>query len=132
MLVIKVGGNELDDPIFVAEIGQAIAALPTPPILVHGGGKEIRELQKRLGVKDQYIDGLRVTEAESLDIVQMVLIGRINKRLVSSLSKAGSMPLGCQGWIERPLRPRNWSIPAATWGRLAGSPMYAPKFLRAC
>lgn len=97
MLVIKIGGNELDDPSFIGKIGQAIAALPEPPILVHGGGKEIRELQNRLGVKPQYIDGLRVTDAESLSIVKMVLAGRINKLLVASLGAAGVDAFGMSG-----------------------------------
>jgi acetylglutamate kinase len=97
MLVLKIGGQELDNPTFVKRMGQAVAALETPPILVHGGGKEIRELQNRLGVKPQYIDGLRVTDAESLDIVQMVLVGRVNKRLVSSLSMAGVDAFGMSG-----------------------------------
>lgn len=97
MLVIKIGGNELDDPNFVDQIGQAIAALPEPPILVHGGGKEIRELQKRLGVEPQYIDGLRVTDAASLSIVKMVLAGRINKQLVASLLAAGVDAFGMSG-----------------------------------
>lgn len=97
MLVIKVGGNEIDDPAFIAEMGQAIAALPVAPILVHGGGKEIRELQTRLGVKPQYIDGLRVTDTESLDIVKMVVAGRVNKRVVASLGKAGVDAFGMSG-----------------------------------
>jgi len=97
MLVLKMGGQELDNPEIVKQVGQAVAALPEPPILVHGGGKEIRELQTRLGVEPQYIDGLRVTDAESLDIVQMVLVGRVNKRLVSSLSQAGVDAFGMSG-----------------------------------
>ncbi len=97
MVVLKIGGQELDDPNFVKRLGEAVAALESPPILVHGGGKEIRALQKRLGVEPQYIDGLRVTDAESLDIVQMVLVGRVNKRLVSSLSLAGVDAFGMSG-----------------------------------
>lgn len=97
MLVLKIGGQEIDDPEFVKQVGKAVAALSEPPILVHGGGKEIRELQHRLGMKPQYIDGLRVTDAESLDVVQMVLVGRVNKRLVSSLSQAGVDAFGMSG-----------------------------------
>ena len=100
MLVIKIGGNELDDPGFIDRLGEAMAALTTPAILVHGGGKEIRELQQQLGVTPQYIKGLRVTDAISLDIVKMVLAGRINKRLVSSLLKAGVDAFGMSG-IDR-------------------------------
>lgn len=97
MFVLKIGGNELDDPAFIDNLGQAMAGLQAPTILVHGGGKEIRELQERLGIKAQYIDGLRVTDAESLAIVKMVLAGRINKRLVASLMKAGVDALGMSG-----------------------------------
>ncbi len=100
MLVLKIGGQELDDPTFVEKMGQAVASVKEPLILVHGGGKEIVELQKRLGLQAQYIDGLRVTDATSLDIVQMVLMGRINKRLVISLSMAGVDALGMSG-IDR-------------------------------
>jgi acetylglutamate kinase len=97
MLVLKIGGQELDDPAFVKQIGEAVATLDSPPVLVHGGGKEIRQLQDRLGVTPQFIDGLRVTDDESLDIVQMVLVGRVNKRLVSSLSVAGVDAFGMSG-----------------------------------
>ncbi|MCL4297824.1 MAG: acetylglutamate kinase [Anaerolineae bacterium] len=95
--VIKIGGNELDDPVFVANLGQAVAELQTPTILVHGGGKEIKELQEKLGIEAQYIDGLRVTDAESLAVVKMVLAGRVNKRLVASLVAAGVDAFGMSG-----------------------------------
>lgn len=95
--VIKIGGNELDDPRFIEGMGQAVAALPEPPLIVHGGGKEIRDLQKRLGIEPQYIDGLRVTDTESLSIVKMVLAGRINKQLAASLLKAGVDAFGMSG-----------------------------------
>jgi acetylglutamate kinase len=97
MFVLKVGGQELDDKEFVKRLGVAVAALDEPPILVHGGGKEVRQLQERLGVEPQYIDGLRVTDEQSLDIVQMVLVGRINKRVVSSMSMAGVDAFGMSG-----------------------------------
>ncbi len=97
MFVLKIGGQELDDKEFVKRLGVAVAALDEPPILVHGGGKEVRQLQERLGVEPQYIDGLRVTDEQSLDIVQMVLVGRINKRVVSSMSMAGVDAFGMSG-----------------------------------
>jgi acetylglutamate kinase len=95
--IIKIGGNELDDPSFVDNLGQAVAALTEPVILVHGGGKEIKELQTKLGITAQYIDGLRVTDAESLAVVKMVLAGRVNKRLVASLVAAGVDAFGMSG-----------------------------------
>ncbi len=118
MLVIKIGGNELDDPTFVDQIGQAIAALPEPPILVHGGGKEIRELQKRLGVEPQYIDGLRVTDAESLSIVKMVLAGRINKQLVASLLLAGVDAFGMSGVDRSSIKAEKLQHPGGDLGQV--------------
>ncbi len=118
MLVIKIGGNELDDPTFIDHIGQAIAALPEPPILVHGGGKEIRELQKRLGVEPQYIDGLRVTDAESLSIVKMVLAGRINKQLVASLLLAGVDAFGMSGVDRSSIKAEKLQHPGGDLGQV--------------
>lgn len=118
MLVLKIGGQELDNPDFVKKLGEAVAALDQPPILVHGGGKEIRELQTRLGVKPQYIDGLRVTDAESLDIVQMVLVGRINKRLVSSLSLAGVDALGMSGVDRNAVKAEKLEHPGGDLGQV--------------
>lgn len=100
MLILKVGGNEIDDREFVDRLGQVLNTLTEPVILVHGGGKEIKQLQERLGVEPQYIDGLRVTDEDSLALVQMVLAGRVNKRLVASLSHAGLDALGMSG-IDR-------------------------------
>jgi acetylglutamate kinase len=118
MLVLKIGGQELDDPDFVKNIGEAVAALPSPPILVHGGGKEIRELQNRLGLNAQYIDGLRVTDSASLDVVQMVLIGRINKRLVSSLSQAGVDTFGMSGVDRTAIKAEKLEHPAGDLGHV--------------
>lgn len=100
MLILKVGGNEIDDPAFVDRLGTALLSLAEPVILVHGGGKEIKQLQEQLGLQPQYIDGLRVTDAESLALVQMVLAGRVNKRLVAALSHAGLDAFGMSG-IDR-------------------------------
>lgn len=118
MLVLKIGGQELDDPDFVRRIGEAVASLRTPPILVHGGGKEIRELQNRLGLTPQYIDGLRVTDPESLDIVQMVLTGRINKRLVSCLSQAGVDALGMSGVDRNAVKAEKLEHPNGDLGQV--------------
>ena len=118
MFVLKIGGQELDDPEFVKRMGDAVAALPEPPILVHGGGKEIKELQTRLGVTPQYIDGLRVTDEESLDIVQMVLIGRVNKRLVSCLSLAGVDAFGMSGVDRTAVQAEKLEHPGGDLGQV--------------
>lgn len=116
MLVLKVGGGELDDPEFISRMGESLANLAVPAVLVHGGGKEIRELQERLGVKPQYIDGLRVTDAESLSIVQMVLAGRINKRLVAALSLAGVDAFGMSGIDRNAVKAEKLQSPAGDLG----------------
>jgi acetylglutamate kinase len=118
MLVIKIGGNEIDDPTFIAEMGQALAALPDAPVLVHGGGKEIRELQTRLGVTPQYIDGLRVTDTESLDIVKMVVAGRVNKRIVASLGAAGVDAFGMSGVDRSAVKAKKLHHPSGDLGQV--------------
>jgi acetylglutamate kinase len=116
--VIKIGGHELDDPAFIEQIGQGIAALAAPPILVHGGGKEIRELQERLGIAPQYIDGLRVTDAESLSVVKMVLAGRINKRLVAALLAAGVDAFGMSGVDRSAIKAEKLQHPEGDLGQV--------------
>ncbi len=118
MLVLKIGGNEIDDPTFVDAIGAAIAALSEPPVLVHGGGKEIRQLQEKLGLVPQYIDGLRVTDADSLALVQMVLAGRVNKRLVAALSNAGVDAFGMSGIDRASIRARKLEHPGGDLGHV--------------
>ncbi|RME72075.1 MAG: acetylglutamate kinase [Chloroflexi bacterium] len=118
MQVIKIGGNELDDPQFVGGMGQAIAALGEAVILVHGGGKEIRELQERLGVEPQYIDGLRVTDPASLSIVKMVLAGRINKRLAASLGAAGVDAFGMSGVDRASIKAEKLQHPSGDLGQV--------------
>jgi len=95
--VIKVGGNELDDAEFLAALSAAVASLPDPVVLVHGGGKAIAEMQSRLGLQAVKVDGLRVTDAESLAVAQMVLSGLANKQLVVALLRAGVTAVGLSG-----------------------------------
>jgi acetylglutamate kinase len=114
--IIKVGGNELDDPTFVKGLVRALKEMPEPPVLVHGGGKEIRSLQERLGLEPQYIDGLRVTDLESLAVVQMVLVGRINKRLVAVLTAEGVDAFGMSGVDRGAVKAEKLEHPAGDLG----------------
>ena len=87
-VVLKVGGNELDDPDFLYGLAQAVRRLQEEgkhPIIVHGGGKAIAELQERLGLTPRFLEGLRITDEASMDLVEMVLSGLINKRIVRAL-----------------------------------------------
>lgn len=101
-IVIKIGGNEIDDPAFLHQLAATIHELQTPVVIVHGGGKEISQLQQVMGITPQYVDGLRVTDAPSLAVVEMVLCGLVNKRLVRVLVNAGVDAVGMSG-VDRGL-----------------------------
>jgi acetylglutamate kinase len=95
--VIKVGGNELDDPAFLAGLVAELVAFAEAPVLVHGGGKEISAALEHYGQPVQFIDGMRVTPPESMDIMEMVVCGRVNRRLVAHLVQAGRQAIGMSG-----------------------------------
>lgn len=100
VVVLKVGGNELDDDAFLAGLARAVQAIRAAghfPVIVHGGGKAIADLQQRLGVQPHFIEGLRVTDAASLDIAEMVLSGLMNKRIVRTLVNAQIRAVGISG-----------------------------------
>ncbi len=95
--ILKVGGNELDDPAFVAGLSTAVAAFSGPLVLVHGGGKEISAALDQAGLPVQFIDGLRVTSPEAMAVMQQVVCGTLNKRLVTALLALGVRPIGLSG-----------------------------------
>lgn len=100
IVVLKVGGNELDDDTFLYGLAQAVKAEQAAghlPVIVHGGGKAITDLGARLGLTEQRIEGLRVTDDESLDIAEMVLSGLMNKRLVRALVQQSIRAAGISG-----------------------------------
>ncbi|MBI5669594.1 MAG: acetylglutamate kinase [Chloroflexi bacterium] len=101
-VVIKIGGNEIDDPAFLAELAPAIRSVAAPVIVVHGGGREISALQQVMGIQPRYLDGVRVTDAPSLAVVEMVLAGIVNKRLVRYLLEGSLDALGVSG-VDRGL-----------------------------
>lgn len=97
LTVVKVGGNELEDAAWVGALAAALAALPGAAVVVHGGGREVSALQRRLGVEPEWRDGLRVTTPEALQVLRMALSGVVNKRLVGALIEAGVEALGVSG-----------------------------------
>lgn len=98
-LLLKVGGNEIDDNAFLAEFVAVVAELHRrgPLVIVHGGGKEIGALHQRMGVGFEVIEGLRVTPYESLQLVKMVLGGLVNNRITRWLVNAGVPAMGVSG-----------------------------------
>ncbi len=99
-LVIKYGGNAMNDEAVTTTILQDIAALKivgVNPILVHGGGPEINKMLARLGVEPEFKNGLRVTDKQTMEVAQMILCGKINKNIVGELNSMGVKAIGLCG-----------------------------------
>ena len=120
MRVLKIGGNELSDPGFIVLLGKSVAHLleetNSPLVIVHGGGRAIAGLQTQLGLEVVKVDGLRVTDLESLNVTQMVLSGQSNKTVVKALLAAGVDALGLSGVDGGLLRCRKKEHPTADLG----------------
>jgi acetylglutamate kinase len=120
MRVLKIGGNELDDLDFIALLGKSAVHLlkevGSPLIIVHGGGRAIAGLQTQLGLETIKVDGLRVTDLESLNVAQMVLSGQSNKIVVKALLAAGVDAVGLSGVDGSLLRCRKKEYPSADLG----------------
>ena len=95
--VVKIGGNVIDSPENLGRFLDDFARLPQPAILVHGGGKEATRMCARLGIETKMIEGRRVTDAQTLDVVTMVYAGLINKRIVAMLQARGVNAIGLCG-----------------------------------
>ncbi len=99
-VVIKYGGNAMVDEMLKSSFAQDIVLLKqvgVNPVIVHGGGPQIGQLLKRVGKESRFIEGMRVTDAETMDIVQMVLGGLVNKEIVSLINSHGGRAVGLTG-----------------------------------
>ncbi|MBR4459654.1 MAG: acetylglutamate kinase [Clostridia bacterium] len=109
IVVVKYGGNAMINEQLKQQVMEDIVLLwliGVKVVLVHGGGPEISDLMKRLGKQAEFVDGLRVTDKETVDIVQMVLAGKINKTLVNLLEMKGGRALGISGMDGRLIEAR--------------------------
>ena len=100
ILVIKYGGNAMiNDELKAAVMGDIVllSLIGVKVVLVHGGGPEISDMLTKIGKKSEFVDGLRVTDKETVDIVQMVLAGKVNKSLVTLLQSKGGHAVGLSG-----------------------------------
>ena len=100
IVVVKYGGNAMINEQLKQQVMEDIALLwliGVKVVLIHGGGPEISETMKRLGKKSEFVNGLRVTDRETVDIVQMVLAGKINKTLVNLIQMKGGHAVGLSG-----------------------------------
>src|SRR5690348_15664454 len=109
-VVVKFGGSVLD-AVGSSTIAEDLALLKgagIDPVLVHGGGPEITRMLERLGKPSTFVHGLRVTDAETMEVVEMVLAGRANKSLVSAITQAGGRAVGLSGKDGRMLLARKY------------------------
>lgn len=99
-VVIKYGGHAMGDDHLAAEFGRDIALLKqvgVNPVVVHGGGPQINAMLKRLAIQSTFIDGLRVTDAAMVEVVEMVLAGTVNKQVAGLINRAGALAVGICG-----------------------------------
>jgi acetylglutamate kinase len=100
VVVVKYGGSAMEDESLAALFAQDVVLMRSVgmrPVVVHGGGPQIGVLMKRLGKVPEFIDGLRVTDAETLDIARMVLVGKVNRDIVSAVNVHGPLAVGMSG-----------------------------------
>jgi len=100
VVVVKYGGNAMVDPGLsqaVAEDVVLLRAVGLRPVVVHGGGPQISALMSRLGMEPEFRQGLRVTDAETVDIVRMVLVGKVNRDIVAAINVHGPIAVGLSG-----------------------------------
>ena len=100
VVVVKYGGNAMVDPALAAQFAEDVVLMHQvgiKPVIVHGGGPQITELHGRLGKATEFKDGHRVTDAESLEITRMVLVGKVNREIVSLINRHGPHAVGIAG-----------------------------------
>ncbi|MBJ7381599.1 MAG: acetylglutamate kinase, partial [Acidimicrobiia bacterium] len=99
-VVVKYGGNAMESPeladLFARDI-VLMRLVGINPVVVHGGGPQITDLMRRLGKEPEFVDGRRVTDAETIDIVRMALVGKVNREVVASINRHGSYAVGLSG-----------------------------------
>ncbi len=112
-VVIKYGGNAMVDPKLQAGFARDIVLLKhvgINPVVVHGGGPQIGDLLKRVGKDSEFIQGMRVTDAETMDIVEMVLGGLVNKQIVTLINRHGGRAVGLTGKDGDLIRARKMTL----------------------
>ena len=112
-IVVKFGGNAMTDPQLHDTFARDIVLMKLVgmnPVVVHGGGPQIGSLLERLNIKTEFIDGMRVTDAKTMDVVEMVLGGSVNKEIVSSINRNGGKAIGVTGKDGQFIRAKKMTI----------------------
>jgi acetylglutamate kinase len=99
-IVVKFGGNAMVDPLLHESFARDIVLMKLVgmnPVVVHGGGPQIGALLEKLDIPSEFVEGMRVTDTRTMDVVEMVLGGRVNKEIVSSINRSGGKAIGVTG-----------------------------------
>jgi acetylglutamate kinase len=116
-IVVKFGGNAMTDEALKADFARDVVLLKLVgmnPVVVHGGGPQIEQLLARLGKKGEFVQGMRVTDADTMDVVEMVLGGQVNKEVVTLINQAGGKAVGLTGQDGAFIRARKLMLPSQT------------------
>jgi len=119
IILIKMGGHAIVDPQIMEKIVQDIVLLKfvgIHPVIVHGGGPEITEKMERMGKKPEFVAGLRITDDETLEIARMVLVGNVNSKIVSLISRHGGKGIGLSGSDGRLIVAKKLALQRVTVG----------------
>src|SRR3954464_7640521 len=114
-IVVKFGGNAMIDAELQAGFARDVVLLKLVgmnPVVVHGGGPQIENLLKQLGIKSEFVQGMRVTDAATMDVVEMVLGGAVNKDIVTLITQAGGKAVGLTGQDGHLIRARKMMMPS--------------------
>jgi acetylglutamate kinase len=112
-IVIKFGGNAMIDAALKGAFARDVVLLKLVgmnPVVVHGGGPQIEQLLSRLGMKGEFVQGMRVTDAQTMDVVEMVLGGQVNKEVVELINQAGGKAVGLTGQDGALIRARKMLV----------------------
>jgi acetylglutamate kinase len=120
-VVIKYGGHAMTEPALRASFARDVVLLETigvRPVVVHGGGPQIARILERMGKQSTFVSGLRVTDDETMEVVEMVLGGRVNPEIVELVSRAGGRAIGLTGGDAGMLRVRRKQLGGRDLGRV--------------
>jgi acetylglutamate kinase len=114
-IVVKYGGNAMTDELLKSSFARDVVLLKLVgmnPVVVHGGGPQIEDMLARLGKKGEFVQGMRVTDRETMDVVEMVLGGQVNKEVVELINQAGGKAVGLTGQDGAFIHARKMTLPS--------------------
>ncbi len=112
-IVVKFGGNAMVDPLLHESFARDVVLMKLVgmnPVVVHGGGPQIGALLAKLNIQTEFVDGMRVTDSQTMDVVEMVLGGSVNKEIVSSINRNGGKAIGVTGKDGQMIRARKLTV----------------------